>query len=206
MQDDIMMNTWNFSRLNRDKIWYGVSFRHAIKDHPLGKLPASWDPNFDKSKTQGEFFNYPRDAWWGWFSEPFGLPLVEQLVAYHLAPQDLAILERNLGRGGRVGMVCDMFYIPQTVREDAIRLGHIFQDVFCEIAIPMMLSCLDNFKNWEILRGVWAYNALFDGDNNDVNKALSEYPAEADWVHAFKFSQPFYRDLAQELMNQHSSQ
>jgi len=194
IQDDVMLNLWNFNRLDKDKIWFAPGYTNLTQSPPL-----SWDPTFDKKQTRFEFFNYPRDAWWGWFQIEYGIPMVEKVLPL-LSDQDRALLTHNIGEEGRVGMVCDVFYIPQRLNQDAIRLAHIYRDVFCEIAIPMLLSSLDPFENWDLLRGVWGYNP------EPTNYPIPDpnYPHFADWVHAMKYSMPYYRTIAKYEMEKHT--
>ena len=185
LQDDALMNFWNFSRLNKDKIWFGVSFYNFQTDRPL-----SWDVDFEKTCACFELFNPIHNAEWQWWKTNEGLLSLEPAMN-KLQTKDRKKLERNIGEIGEVGMVCDMFYLPQTVREDAIRLSTIFSDVFCEIAIPMMLVCLDDFENWELLKGAWGVNIA------NRSFPIPEYQNDMDWIHPVKFSNPCNRDFAQ---------
>ena len=191
MQDDVMMNYWNFSRLNKDKIWFAVSFRLPDACSPPWNVdPPSWDINFDKSRSREELYHPWHARWWSFEN---GIHLVNNLMP-NIPHKNQAILKRNLGDNEGAGMVCDMFYIPQGIRKDAIYLSRLFKDVFCETAVPMMLASLDVFENWEILRCLWSYNAVPFVDPS----VEPDYVSKADWLHPLKFSKETIQKHAQK--------
>jgi hypothetical protein len=192
MQDDVIMNYWNYGKYDKDKIWFSPSTFHqdVLNLDPEVSLVPAWDPTFDRSKTRREFYTPAHPAWCIWWK---GYIDKVEAVLRRLPEKDLQIMERNVGRDGRVGMVCDMFYLPGKYREDAIRLSYLYSDVFCEIAVPMMLVCLADFSEWEFLRGIWAYHKKTEIPD-------LEYPLDADWIHGFKFSKQINRDFARYII------
>lgn len=91
-----------------------------------------------------------------------------------------------------------MFYLPQKFRHNAVRLSKIFKNVFCEIAVPTMLVCLDDIEHWEFLRGHWGFQ-LQSG-----SYPAPEYVEESDWIHPLKFSKEKERVFAQKVVEAHT--
>lgn len=192
IQDDVLMNFWNFSRLSKDKIWFAVSFYRSPMI--MKQTPPSWESNFDKSVAYKEFFLPARDKWWGRWGDYQAIDEARK----RLEAKDLKMMRKSIKGSIAAGMVCDMFYIPSKFREDSIRLSHVFKDVFCEVAIPTMLCCLETPENWEILKGIWQF-----GYGGNFSESMKYFNASADWVHAFKFSTKEIRDFAQEIVKSH---
>ena len=191
LQDDTLMNFWNFTRFNKDKIWFGVSFYRA-----LGPTPPSWFTGFDTSKVLREFHASIPNSGWHW-DEPTGNAAIMAAIP-QLRSSDRQRLKKNVGKNGKIGMVCDMFYLPGKFGKKALRISRVFGNVFCEIAVPMMLACLDDFKNWEYLRGHWGFT-LGKGEYPHPT-----YRGKSDWVHPLKFSQQAARDFAQKVVEAHT--
>lgn len=193
LQDDVLMNVGNFSRLNTEKIWFGIS-----RCFPGENNPDSWAIDFDRTQSRKDFFHATIDGayndGWFWWEHPYGVTVNAALS--QLALQDWEMLERNIGQNELVAMVCDMYYIPQRFRSDAIRLSHVFSHVFCEIAVPMILNCLDNLENWEILKGIWEFNPSPTGFRTDPY-----FRSDVDWIHPLKFSSLSNQNYAQDVIN-----
>lgn len=105
-----------------------------------------------------------------------------------LNPEELFLLEKNHGKNQGVGFGCDMFYVPGKFAKQVLRLSLIFSDVFCEISVPTILSCIDELSNWEKLNAFW-----YIGPSEKVKRS---YSPEYDWVHPLKFSSIRDRDFA----------
>jgi len=169
LQDDCLMNFWNYSRLDTDKIWFRCNcsnqFIHADINDP---------------STHG---------WW--FASSCGMEQVKPALK-QITHEEAAQLEKNHGRNQVVGQMCDMFYIPGKFSEQAGTLSRVFSNVFCEIAIPTLLSCIDDIDNWEVLNSLWApqCETVFNG-----------YSPQYDWVHPLKFSSEIYRNFVREQIN-----
>jgi hypothetical protein len=186
MQDDVLMHFWNYHHFDKDRIWFAVSL-----SIPAWDTPRSWDIHFDKRKASEELYNPWHDRWW---KEAIGISLANSLMA-QMHPKNQEIAKRNMGEKKGAGMVCDLFYLPQRLREEAIPIAALFKDVFCEVAIPMMLVSLDDFENWEIMKGFWGYSP----DSRGYPLIDPAYPSQADWVHALKFSDPYFQELAKRI-------
>jgi hypothetical protein len=188
MQNDVMMNVWNFSRLDKKKIWFAPNCLVSPN-----AIPASWDMNFDRTKTYLEFVR-PESEYCAWFYKPFGLPALEKILPL-LSQNHLHMLSSNLGKNIAIARVCDMFYIPQKLMNDASFLGKLFENVFSEISIPFILCCLDHFQNWEFLKSVRF--------TEESPASYSQCPVIADWIYPMNYSQYHFQNLATQLMREH---
>ena len=157
LQDDCLMNFWNYMRLDKTKIWLSANQRSEFIRETLSR-------SYENS--------------WNWWESPWGLVQL-RIIIPQLSKDELRMLYSNHGDRHVVGLMVDMFYVPGRVAPQVIRLSEIFSKVFCEIAIPTLLSCVDNIENWERLSMLWA------GDNNQT---LQHYNPQLDWVHPLKFS------------------
>jgi len=190
LQDDVLMNYWNYSNLDKEKIWFSISLYTPQMD-----IPPSWDTNYNRKRASEEFYYAKADGSdsddWYWWKKPSGLHPAMRAFR-RLKPKDRLILERNIGSNRLAAMVCDMFYLPKKFSQDAIRLSKIFKNVFCEISIPTMLNCLDDISNWELLKALWGF-----GGGGDVY-----YPMDIHWAHALKFSRSIDRDFAERIIKE----
>lgn len=188
LQDDVLMNYWNFTSLDKEKIWFAIS-RYPRQDM---QQPISWETTFDKSKSKYEFLHATIDGsyndGWYWWTHETGIEPMQKVIKF-FKKKDIKMLKQNIGRNQLVAQVCDMFYLPKKYSVDAKRISRLFRDVFCEISIPMMLNSLDRIENWEILKMFWGYSDP------------GQYRTDLDWFHPLKFSFPENRNLAEQAIN-----
>lgn len=166
LQDDCFMNFWNYARLNNEKIWFSTNetndFHLATLKHPITNWP-----------------------WWE--NTEVGLKKARKAIQ-NLEKKEKKRLDKNHGKDHVVAQVCDMFYIPGRFATKTIHLSEIFKDVFCEIAIPTLLSCMEDIHYWERLQYIWT---------GDGEAALNLYDPASDWVHPLKFSQESYQQFVE---------
>ena len=171
LQDDCLMNFWNYLRLDKDKIWFKVNgATENFHTAPLDATNSSWQFRWDwglKALRQS-FMNLSYDEW----------------MCY----------QKNHGQNMAVGEMCDMFYIPGKFSSQAIALSDKFNNVFCEISIATMLSCIDSTYNWEKLESLWSL---------DCEVSFNNFSPELDWVHPLKFSQHKYREFVKSQIEKH---
>ncbi len=194
LQDDCMMNVWNFANLDLDRLWLAIS-RYPYAGSNVDPPPPSWDPQFDKKEGHEEFIhasidgNY-REHWGWWVPHVYGLLSIQKAVPF-LDEEALSRLVENVGKNTVVAQTCDMFYIPQRLRNRAIVLSRVFWDVFYEIAVPMMFCCLDSIQNWEIMKMYWGF----------TQEHFLDYRTDFHWLHPLKFSKEEHRDFVFEKLN-----
>lgn len=194
LQDDCMLNVWNFSQFDLDKLWLAIS-RYPYAGSNNDPPPPSWDPNYDKKEGHQEFIHASilgtyREHWGWWVPHVYGIQAVQKAVPY-LEAQFLGQLEKNVGENIAVAQACDMFYIPQKFRKQAIVLSRIFSDVFYEISIPMMFCCLDSIDHWEIMKMYWGF----------TQEHFLDYRTDVHWLHPLKFSKDEHREFVSEKLN-----
>ena len=185
LQDDCILNYWNFISLDHTKIWYGTKFNNAEKIDITPIHTAFNDP-------------------WGWKTKDNVLNAQTRIESTELAyskltPKDKKLLEMNLGASNTSKSAADFFYIPQKHRESVLRLSDIFQEVFCEIAIPSMIYCLELVNDLEELRMVWGLGSEWSGHGN---VSYESYPRDAHWVHPLKLSNQANRNFISNIFNE----
>ncbi len=182
LQDDCVINFWNYISLDPDKIWFAIKSNNYINRNDIFYSII----NFDGTNVSG------REKWW-WSTLLNGHTMFEAVrsVYVNLLPIDLEFLQENIGKNNVAGQFCDFFYIPNRFRESVLRLCPIFKNVFCEIAIPNMLCCLDKIGNWEHLKMCWGFNWR--------TLTKTNYPSQVSWVHPIKFSDQENRRIVTEV-------
>ncbi len=193
LQDDCMMNPWNYADLDLDKLWLAVS-RYPYPGSYQNSPPPSWLPDFDKKMGQLDFLHASldgkyREHWGWWVPHVYGLAAIQKAAPF-LPAAFQAQLEKNVGKNMAVAQTCDMFYIPARFRKESLQLCRIFWDVFYEISVPMMFCCLDSMENWEFLRMFWGF----------TQEHFLDYDPSYHWIHPLKFSGEKHRNFVSEKL------
>ena len=182
LQDDCILNVWNYSNHDLNKIWFAVQF--------------NMQPNFTGFMKVDKLPPHPIqvnvESWPHW-SNAWGI--VPARKAYHqLNAKELAYLERNVGAKNAItAIICDMLYVPGRLRQQTIRLSELFRDTFCEISVPTLLCCLDLITNWEQLAMCW-----------DMQQTVTtHYPSHFSWIHPIKLSKSSNRTFLLNVFRQH---
>lgn len=179
INDDVMLNFWNFLRLDRRKIWEGP------------KAPVQY-PGF-----------VPRKKWYWWrsrwgmsqcqkaYNEIWSLQNELNLWDELNATKSLEILAKNGGgkkfcyRGRS-----DIFYVPARFSETFQLWAHIFykHSVFLEIAVPTMLRMLDVETNFEQIPGVYLPGRVNESFVKDSKFFWQVYDKRKYFVHPLKLN------------------
>jgi hypothetical protein len=174
LQDDCFLQFWNFAECDGDKIWY-----NPTQSADFQKAPATANSN----------------AGWFWWNTEWGLKALRKVYPL-LTAQDFIMLARNHGPNCVVGAVCDMFYIPKRLASKTLRLAPLFRDVFCEIAVPTLLSCIEELQQWQHLSQLWAIPPI----------AFEQCEPSLHWIHPLKFSAQSNRDFVLQQIETHYTQ
>lgn len=186
LQDDCVLNFWNYVSYDFEKIWFAVKFNDGNhQNNKFYNIINVSSPN--AGAGQG----------WGHWVLPHGCRAVWNARA-HMDNSEINMLHMNVGHNNIPCMMCEVFYIPSRFRESALRLSSILQNVFCEIAVPTMLCCLDSISNWEQLKMLGGEGLGYAGINSPV---LRPYPVGVNWIHPLKFSQQHNRDGIAAIFN-----
>ncbi|HSX11402.1 MAG TPA: hypothetical protein VLF94_06795, partial [Chlamydiales bacterium] len=193
LQDDCMINPWNFADLDLDKIWLGVS-RYPYAGSNVDPPPPSWYPDYEKSSAYEEFLHASidgkyREHWGWWVPHLYGIAAVQKAIP-NLDEDSLDQLQLNVGKNMVVAQTCDCFYFPQKFRNQVFRLSGVFWDTFYEIAVPTIFCCIDSLENWEFLRMYWGF----------TQEHFLDYRVDCHWIHPLKFSKKENRDFASEKL------
>lgn len=134
--DDNVINPWNFTRFDKNKIWFSPT------------SPLLLVPNATTS--------------WGWWQKPVGYQAM--LNSYNaFAKKYKDTLKQNCDNQVAVLMgMSDIAYIPARYKNEVIELCNIFiqHNTFLEIALPTLCACISNKNDWEIFNDVvlWGDN------------------------------------------------
>ena len=182
VNDDMIVNWWNFAKLNKDKIWNGAKIDQSAA-HEINRRPVRDD--------------------WMWWKKESGLRNCEstyrQLVGFanrslaagHI---DIKKLLHTHHRNGKNRTMCfrtwsDFAYVPGRLSREFEMLSRIFFEnkVFLEIAFPTILSLLDEWKSWENARGVYLPEIFGFQDFSNVKYVWPKFSEDAIFLHPVKF-------------------
>ena len=186
MQDDCIMQFWNFLNLDKNKIWF-----NAI---------ATWHAGYeDQPRHKAITINQTTDPEYvGWFNTAAGMPQLKKVFRYLSdfgLDKEIAMLSANFKENGAAHYMVDFFYLPGRFAEKTLRLCDLFDRVFCEISIPTMLGAMDYLQNWEELSYWWS--CFNSGDS------LKQYhDPKYYWMHPLKFSYEINRNFALKVFNE----
>ncbi len=182
LQDDCVLHFWNLLKLDQNKIWYAVKFNDGLTPHH--KFYSVLNLNGHCKGFSWDRWNYDcgfRAAWGAYC----------KLSAHYLKN-----ISRNVGENYIPANMCEVFYVPARFRESFLELNTLFKGVFCEMAVPTILCCLDLIDNWEQLDMLGGAGV---GVGTPGSPMLMNYPTHVSWVHPVKFSYPENRQRIFDL-------
>ena len=149
VNDDMIVNWWNFMNFDKDKIWLGAPINlegcHRVGQRPLAKDWIWWEATNGAEhceKTHDEI----------------------KVLANHDKTLRVNIKKMlsNLLLNGKNKTLCfktwsDMFYVPGRLSFEFQLFSEMFfrNKVFLEISVPTILSFLDLHENWEKAYGTY---------------------------------------------------
>lgn len=166
--DDCFINIANFKRLDISKIWF------------LPLIPV------EKNTAPVWFWNTP-GSW----------PAVAKCYD-NLPVQYKEKLYTNISSEQSCWAMSDLVYIPARFKDDTIYLCDLFarNGLWLEIAIPHICACLDNQKNFEMLKALYCQSAQY----TNLQETIQRYNSTFDFVHPIKLSDPNAVQFAQEQL------
>jgi len=135
VNDDCIINVWNFFKKNKNKIW--IQPFHSLANR------------FDKQKKE-----------WCWFNLSIGMSAYNAAFC-SISAENRARLNTWFGSEDVVAAgPADFFYLPKNYSDDFINLFEVFYQnkVFIEMSIPTGLRAIANKNNIEILN---CYNRVY---------------------------------------------
>lgn len=190
LQDDCILHFWNYLLYDLDKIWFAVKFDDG--NHQSDRFYGIRNVNGRCLGLAG--------GWGHWLTQ-WGFNAAWSARA-SFTQQDISFLQKNIGVDNIPCQMCEVFYIPSRLRDATLRLNICLKNVFCEIAIPTMLCCLDFIENWEKLIMLGGEGIGYGGINSPK---LKNYPTHIDWIHPMKLSQKENRDGISQIFKQMTS-
>ena len=182
VNDDMVVNWWNFAKLSKEKIWQGAKINENIA-HNMNSRPIRND--------------------WMWWRKENGLKACEktyrQLVGF--ANGSLAMPGINFKRllhthyrNGKNRTMCfrtwsDFAYVPGRLSREFEALSTIFFEnkVFLEIAFPTILALLDDWKSLEDAKGVYLPEVFGFQDFSNVKYVWPKFSEHVMFLHPVKF-------------------
>ena len=181
INDDMIVNWWNFAKLDKDKIWQGAQINYDIA-HELGRRP------------------FPDD--WMWWKNQNGsvncenaYVKVTSLIANSSSLDvDIQKLLEIHFRNGRNKTMCfrtwsDFVYVPGKFSREFELLCRIFFEnkVFLEIAFPTIISFLDDWDAWEKVYGIYLPEVYGFQDFSNVKYVWPKFSKNVPFLHPVKF-------------------
>ena len=184
INDDMIVNWWNFVDFDKGKIWFGAPWLSKAG------ITATYNGNkFISTRLR-----------WHWWYKTVGKNAFERAfremrmlksrtVNHWNITRAFKILEKN----GNGSINCfkglsDIFYIPKQFATTFSHISKIFfrHRVFLEIAVPMMISMLDERSNNIHLTGVYIHCHNKTVDCRPV--ILARYNPKVAFIHPFKLN------------------
>ena len=183
VNDDMVVNWWNFAKLDKDKVWNGAYIDEHVA-HEINRRPVRDD--------------------WMWWKKGDGLTNCEN--AYHqlvgFANRTLASPHADFKKllsthylNGKNRTMCfrtwsDFVYVPGRLRGEFEILSRIFFEnkVFIEIAFPTILSLLEDQKSWENVKGVYLPEVYGFQDFSNAKYVWPKFSEDTIFLHPVKFS------------------
>lgn len=141
VHDDCIINCWNFTRFDKNKIWQ------------LGANPV--DLSTDSLPN------------WLWWKKEVGYQAAQQFYAM-LSEKCKETLKKNCGLNSVAWGYSDIVYFPGMYKNDVILLCSLSHtaNLFLEIALPTFCRCLADQQTFEYVSGI----ALWDNKNLITSK------------------------------------
>jgi len=182
INDDVMLNFWNFAQLNKNKIWEGPKVPIQYAGRGPSKEWYWWRSRWGMTNCQKAFNNlWSLKGTFNTWSEMNVTKSIELLARNGYG-------QRSCYRGRS-----DIFYIPRQFAEMFDLLAYIFykHSVFLEIAVPTMLRMLDVQENFEFIPGVYIPGRVNDTLVQNSTFFRMFYNRSEFFVHPMKLN---YKD------------
>ena len=184
INDDMIVNWWNFVDFDKGRIWFGAPWLSKAG------ITATYHGNKFISTGLG----------WHWWDMAVGKDAFERafremrmLKSRTVNHWNITRAFKNLEKNGDGSINCfkglsDIFYIPKQFARTFSHISKIFfrHRVFLEIAVPMMVSMLDERSNNINLTGAYVHCHNKTVDCRPV--ILARYNPKVAFIHPFKLN------------------
>eukprot|EP00794_Sanderia_malayensis_P010798 gene10798-11952_t len=175
VNDDMIVNWWNFLPLDKSKIWFGGGkFNLANGGHVMGTPPSFWFRRADcGNRCSQTFASMERSSR---FNDTGIIP---------------TYFKNSNNRRVCFGALSDLFYIPARLAEKFQLVSQAFYDnlVFLEVSVPMSLILIDDISNMIFLDGLYLQVKYgWGGWTKNTDIAWKEYNYDVYFLHPYKFT------------------
>lgn len=180
VNDDMVVNWWNFARLDKDKVWQGAKISYQTA-HEVGRRPIP-------------------DDWMWWIKSNGSVNCenayrkVASLANKSSINVDIRKLLATHLHNGKNKTMCfrtwsDFVYVPGKLNQEFQLLCRIFyqQKVFLEIAFPTIMSFLDNWESWQKVYGIYLPEVYGFQDFSNVKYVWPKFSEDVLFLHPVKF-------------------
>lgn len=175
INDDMIINWWNFLHLDKTKIWFGDQMPNVDDEYIFGSIPNKWySENNRGTKCERLYKKMSMD------------------ISLNSTGIFTTFRNNTSNKEACIGALSDIFYIPKQHADLFARIGQRFYDdrSFLEVAVPMALYLLERKSNIIHLKGVYLQRKYGWGSKwkYDTEKAWKEYNYSIAFLHPYKLS------------------
>ncbi len=174
INDDMIINWWNFLDLDRDKIWYGEQFPDLAGGHKIFSDPNEW---FERDKRGDKCSKFYLEMKTGRILNETGM-----FEMYEINTEKKRIC---------IAQLSDLFYIPSRFASKFAKIAKQFymRRIFLEVAVPMSIYSLDHKSNIIYLNGMYLQKKYGWAKQWKIRtrKAWREYHFGLHFLHPYKF-------------------
>ena len=176
INDDILLNFWNFKGLDKSKVWVGPTIPITIDNFTAPNKWYWWKSRWGKRQCQKAFDEVHY--------------LVNRNEPYLITPY----IDRLISNGNGVlycfGGRSDVFYIPSKYADDFMLISSIFykHKVFLEIAVPTIIRMISEAHQREKLRGIYLPGRVGMQPVKDVRYLWRVYDLRLHFLHPLKLN------------------
>ncbi len=159
INDDLIIHPWHFTRFDQKKIWYSPIYPAHI-DHGGGSVDH-----------------------WCWWRTKLGQQAVKKAYAL-LNDEQRSMIVHNIGPSMVAMGYGDILYLPKHYAKAYTALAEVClaNQVFLEIAMPLIVLALAPCNDWEFFNG----RALWLPEERA--QVLRNYDINVDYIHPVKIS------------------
>ncbi len=177
VNDDMIVNWWNFLSLDKTKIWFGAPKFDFSGGHVMGSLsPDTY------------FWQRANSAYR--CSETFAD--MEKTSLFNKTSMFQIYFKNSNNRRICIGGLSDIFYIPEKHAKQFELIGQKFYDdfVFLEVSVPMSLILIDDISNMIFIDGIYLQRIYGWGKQwkQNTRRAWKEYNYDTYFLHPYKFT------------------
>lgn len=175
INDDMIINWWNFLSLDTNKLWFpesidpskGLKMGTAVSNSP------EWWQRTSRGKRCSDSFKKMK-------SDP----------KFTRTDFFKSFYKNTMNQDVCVGALSDIFYVPGRFADQFMQIGQVFYEnwVFLEVATPMALIMLDNLDNFVSIEGKYLQRKYgWSPWTLHTEKAWFEYNYQICFLHPYKF-------------------